>query len=118
MPALPSSYLRTHRKRSSFSQDEVAFLLGCQSGTRISRYENLDRKPPLETALAYEAIFRVPARELFAELYQKVEKKTISRAQLLAEKLISAKPMRTTSRKLAVLRAISSGEPAPGTKRL
>ena len=60
------NYLRTHRKRAGLSQDEVAFLLGCRSGAKVSRYERLARRLSLETAFAYEALFGVPARELFA----------------------------------------------------
>jgi len=35
------NYLRTYRKRNSLSQDEMAFLLGCQSGTKVSRMSDL-----------------------------------------------------------------------------
>ena len=103
MSAPLQSYLRTYRKRSGFSQDEIAFLLGNQSGAKVSRYERRARRPLLETALAYEAVFQVPAKELFAGLYQKVEKRTRKRAQLLAEKLGTAKPQRSTARKLRML---------------
>ena len=48
------NYLRTYRKRSGLSQDEVAFLLGCQTGAKVSRYEPFARKPSLETLFAYE----------------------------------------------------------------
>ena len=71
------NYLRTYRKRSGLSQDEVAFLLGCQNGTKVSRYERFARKPSLETLFAYEVVFGASARELFAGAYQKVEKKTL-----------------------------------------
>ena len=66
------NYLRTYRKRSGLSQDEVAYLLGCQNGTKVSRYERFARKPSLETLFAYEVVFGAPARELFAGVYQKV----------------------------------------------
>jgi transcriptional regulator with XRE-family HTH domain len=79
------NYLRTYRKRSGLSQDEVAFLSGCQTGTKVSRYE------------------------LFAGAYQKVEKKIINRAQLLARKLNRATPNRMATRKLEILQAITSG---------
>ena len=67
MPGKPlSNYLRTFRKRSGLSQDDVAFLLGVQSGAEVSRHETFKRVPTLKTALSYEAIFGVPVRELFA----------------------------------------------------
>ena len=117
MSAPLQNYLRTYRRRSRFSQEEVALLLGSRSGTRVSRYEQRVRKPTLETALAYEAIFQVPVRELFAGLYQKVERETAARAEELAERLVSANTVRVSSRKLASLRAISSGQPVSYAKR-
>jgi|SRR5579862_41400 len=106
MSAPLQSYLRTYRKRSGFSQDEIAFLLGHQSGTKVSRYERRARRPLLETALAYEAVFKIPSRELFAGLYHKVEKRTRDRARLLAKKLGTAQPERSASRKLKLLNSL------------
>jgi transcriptional regulator with XRE-family HTH domain len=103
------SYLRTYRKRSGLSQDEVAFLLGCQTGTKVSRYERSSRKPSLETILGYVVVFGAPARDLFAGAYQKVERKILHRAQLLTRKLNRATPDRMATRKLQILKAITSG---------
>jgi transcriptional regulator with XRE-family HTH domain len=103
------NYLRTYRKQSGLSQDEVAFLLGCQNGTKVSRYERFARKPSLETLFAYEVVFGAPARELFAGTYQKVEKRISNRAQLLTRKLNRATPTSMATRKLEILQAITSG---------
>jgi transcriptional regulator with XRE-family HTH domain len=103
------NYLRTYRKRSGLSQDEVAFLLGCRTGTKISRYERSARRPNLETLFAYEVMFGAPARELFAGVYQKVERTTQTRAQLLTRKLSRATPTPMATRKLHILEAITSG---------
>ena len=103
------NYLRTYRKQSGLSQDEVAYLLGCQNGTKVSRYERFARKPSLETLFAYEVVFGAPARELFAGAYQKVEKKMSKRAQLLARKISRATPNSMATRKLQILKAITSG---------
>jgi DNA-binding XRE family transcriptional regulator len=46
------NYLVMYRKRAGFSQDEVAYLLGAQSGSMNCRYERFKRKPSLEAALA------------------------------------------------------------------
>jgi transcriptional regulator with XRE-family HTH domain len=109
MPHKLQNYLRTYRKRSSLSQDEVAFLLGCESGTKVSRYERSARKPSLETILAYVVVFGAPGRELFAGTYEKVEKRILKRAQLLTRKINRATPNAMATRKLQILRAITSG---------
>ena len=45
--------------------------------------------PDLETALAYEAIYKQPVSELFAGLYQKVERDVADRAKVLASTSIA-----------------------------
>jgi len=84
--------------------------LGCQSGTKVSRYERFNRNPSLETAFAYEAVFGTPARELFAGIFQKVERKTLKRAQLLAQKLSGGKQDRMAMRKLEALKGVIGGQ--------
>lgn len=86
MSSLPN-YLRTNRKQFSLTQEEVAFLLGLKGmdkGGKVSRDENYSRTPTLETALAYEAIYGKPVRELFAGLYEEVAREVSSRAKLLS----------------------------------
>jgi len=102
------NYLRTHRKRAGLSQDEVAYLLGCRSGAKVSRYERLARRPSLETAFAYEAVFGVPARELFAGIFEKVEREVVKRARVLAGKLGAKETDRTMRRKLERLQAMTT----------
>ena len=80
------NYLVSNRKRLSLSQDEVAFLLGTQSGSKVSRYEHFASNPTLETALAFEVIFQRSASELFGGLYQKIEQEVMERAKVLAER--------------------------------
>ena len=98
MAQLPN-YLRSNRKRLALSQDEVAFLLGTQSGAKVCRYERFTREPSLGTALAYEAIFKRSVSELFPGLYQRVEREVAARARALAEKTDRRKPTRQTARK-------------------
>jgi transcriptional regulator with XRE-family HTH domain len=102
------SYLRTHRKRGGLTQDETAFLLGFQSGTKISRFERLARRPNLETALACQVVFGVPAHELFPGVFAEVENTVIERARLLSEQLQTQRgAARSVARhKLAILKAI------------
>lgn len=84
--------------------------MGCKSGTKVSRYERFNRNPSLETAFAYEAVFGTSARELFAGVYQKVERKILKRAQLLARKLSEGKQDRIATRKLEMLKGMIGGQ--------
>jgi transcriptional regulator with XRE-family HTH domain len=81
------NYLRTHRKQSGLTQEEVAFLLGWEDGGQVSRYEKRHRLPPLETALACEAVFGVPVSELFAGVREEIVKDIEKRRAELKHRL-------------------------------
>ena len=110
-PQLPN-YLKANRKRLALSQDEVAFLLGTRSGAKVCRYERFVREPSLETALAYEAIFKRSVSELFGGLYQKVERDVSERAKLLAEKT-DLKTNRQATRKREALTELATVQFTP-----
>lgn len=81
--------MRTNRKQFALSQDEVAFLLGIKGldkGGKVSRDESYSRVPTLEFALAYEAMYGKPVRELFAGLYEQIAPEVSSRAKILSYK--------------------------------
>jgi transcriptional regulator with XRE-family HTH domain len=98
------NYLRTHRKHSGLTQQEVTFLLGCENGAQVSRYEKRRRLPPLETALACEAIFGVPIAELFAGVQVRVgkdtEKRRLESRTRLQSKTANARNARMISHRL------------------
>lgn len=95
------NYLKTHRKYSGLTQCDIAFLLGNSDGAQLSRYEKHHRIPPLETALAFEAIFKVPVAELFAGLHDSARSGVERRLHQLALGLRqSCSPDGEVSRKL------------------
>lgn len=100
-------YLKTYRRRYGLSQRDLAYLLGCESPAKAARYENGDRVPTLKTVLAYEYIFKVPVTELFAGIYQEVEKEIPKRAAQLHSKLEEAPSNRKTKRKMDFLRVVA-----------
>ena len=102
------NYLRTCRKKSYLSQDEVAFLLGCRSGAKVSKYEKFHRKPVLETALAYEILLNKPIGKLFPGICSKIEHDVIKRARVLARRLQDEKPTRVIKKKLGTLNELTS----------
>lgn len=106
-----TNYLRAERKRLGLSQDEVAFLLGCRDGGKLSRYERFQRAPNLETAAALELIFGVPVRDLFAGVYEDSGRIVRRRSQMLARRLKRRAEART---KLKRVRAIA--DRAKGTE--
>jgi len=82
-----TNYLRTNRNRLGLSQEEVAFLLGFKGpdkGVKVCRDEKFARVPNLQTALAYEVMYGKPVRELFAGLYEQIEKEVAERAKILS----------------------------------
>jgi transcriptional regulator with XRE-family HTH domain len=82
-----TNYLRTNRKRLDLTQEEVAFLLGFKGedkGIKVCRDEHFTREPSLQMALAYEAIYGRPVRELFAGRFEQIEKEVAERAKVLA----------------------------------
>src|SRR6266540_1146707 len=99
------NYLRKYRKRTGLSQEEVAFLSGCQAGVKFSRYERFLRQPTLENAVACEIAFGVPLRVLFAGKYQKVDKLALTRAPLQAQNLAAAGITEAAAQKLEALQA-------------
>ena len=102
------NHLRAHRKRLGLSQDDVAFLLGVESGAKVCRYERFARVPSLEAALAYVAIFQRPLRELFSGHYQRIEKEVAKRARDLIKKTHQQKPSRRKGQKGKALTDIAS----------
>ena len=80
-------------------------LLGCRDGGKVSRYERFHREPNLRTALAYEVIFNVPVRELFAGASQKVERKTLRKIGLLGRRLSRREQTHQIAHKLEALAA-------------
>ena len=87
-----SNYLKMFRKRSGLSQKELARLLGCSSGSKVSRYETGKRRPSFETLLAYQIAFRVGLDALFEGEHQRVRDSVHKRAAGLSRHL-DGKPL-------------------------
>jgi transcriptional regulator with XRE-family HTH domain len=104
------NYLRTHRKRLGLSQDDVAYLLGAESGAKTSRYERFAREPGFRTALACEAVFQKPIRELFAGLYEQIEREVAERARKLALRTGQMKFGKHNARKCETLERIAASK--------
>ena len=108
------NYLKTYRRKSGLTQREVAYLLGWKNGAQLSRYEKRHTLPPLRTALAYEAIFKIPVAGLFAGVRNSVGRDVVTRVDELVaglqEKNEKGRPRRLTTRKLCWLSETHSRE--------
>ncbi len=103
MMALLSSYVRMFRKRSGLAQHEVAVLLGCKHGSKVSRYERGERRPALATIIAYELVFHANLRALFAGEFARIAPEVKRRAQKLSRHLDAQPFTPSVKRKLDFL---------------
>lgn len=97
------NYLRTFRKRSGLSQAEVAFLLGCEHGTKISRYERHQRIPNLKTVLALEMVYNTMSKHLFEGIYHEIAYQVKNRAAILHKEIRKKERSPTMLHKLRCL---------------
>ena len=81
------SYLRSHRRRWGLTQSDLAYLLGLESGTMVSRMERLVREPGPMAVVACRILFGVSPREMFPKHYSDTEEAVMQRAYSLYELL-------------------------------
>jgi DNA-binding XRE family transcriptional regulator len=79
----PISLFRSSRRRSSMTQDDVAFLVGLRAASQVSRHESGEREPDLRLALGYKLIFNATVHELLPHIYLDVAQQISSRARTL-----------------------------------
>ena len=94
--------------KTALSQDDVAFLLGLESGANVSRHETGARVPDLVRALAYAALYQTQVEVLYREEHRQVEADISSRAGVLAERVRKEAPSPLRERKLSVLRDLAA----------
>jgi len=75
-----ANYLSLYRKRSGLSQKEVGLLLGYRDGEMIGYYERSQRPPNIAVAFGYEALFGATPRDLFPDMYERVEHLIVTNA--------------------------------------
>lgn len=104
-----ASHIRMHRKRSGLTLRELARLVGHRSVGKVSRHERGLTIPTLPVAISYEAIFRVPIRELFPGVHETAAKNAEARLEdlelSLGRKSAKARDADVTARKLEFISA-------------
>ena len=105
--ALPN-YIRLYREQNCLSQDELAFLLGGESGSKIARYEGNRRVPPLQTALELAAALDTSVEELFLGHTEDARDDVKHRARVLLERLEQREPSPKTLRAWQLVDALAN----------
>lgn len=82
----------------------------------VSRYERFRREPTLSTVFALEAVFGKPARELFAGVYERAERRAAERAAELLDRLGARASDVRISRKVALLSRLAVNAEHAGKK--
>jgi len=112
--------IRTKRKLSGLTQNEVGYILGSRSPASVSKHERSTAVPDLAIALGYEIIFGEPVSALFGELYRAIGESVERRVKILREELekTSAKGKRgaLTARKVEFLCMWLDPDPAAPAK--
>jgi DNA-binding XRE family transcriptional regulator len=99
------TYLRPFRRRWGLTQKELAFLIGAESQTTVSRLEQLKRLPSLAAGIACLVVFDTSAPEMFPGLFADVQKAVLVRAAELYDEL-QGNPSPATRTKLDFLEKI------------
>lgn len=110
MPKPLRTYLRTKRKKSGLSLEELAFLLGVRHTAKVSRYERLARTPTLKNLFALQIVYGELMHDLFPGIFEDVRSTIIRRAEALAADVKKRRKTPQAKRKLAALEAIIRGE--------
>lgn len=107
------SYVRTYRKKSGLTQNELATLMGHKNAARISSHERGVTLPSLTVALHYEALFRIPVSELFPSVYETatrtIETRLAEMESSFAKKSAKDPDANATARKLQFIWARKTG---------
>jgi len=99
-----------YRRRTGLSQEDVSYLLGVVCGTNVSRHEVGGRIPVLETALAYEIIFRASVRDLYEGDFRRIESLIRRRAEGLSAFLARKPKTAQRDQKIRFLQRLISAE--------
>lgn len=105
-----SNQLRRHRRRTGFTHDDVAYLLGGMCGSTVGRHERCERLPILKTALMYEFIFDATVRELYEGIFAEVQERVRARARTLCRSLEKQEASPSRDHRLRVLRRLLRDE--------
>jgi transcriptional regulator with XRE-family HTH domain len=97
------NFLRTYRKKTELSIDNISFLLSMPDSTYLSRCERGKRKPTLEIILTYQIIFQASTDNLFEEQTRRTLNKISENIIPLIEYLSKQKKTKRGKERIAFL---------------
>lgn len=98
--------LRTYRKKTELSIEDVSRLLNMQDSSTLSRCERGYRKPNLEIIFTYHILFAVSVDKLFENEMKNTLKKIAVNIDPLIEDLIKQDMSRKVESKIAFLKSL------------
>lgn len=104
------TYLRTFRKRSGYTQDELSFLFGMASDQAVSRLERRRAEPSARILIAGEVIFGARPQDLFPAFCNEVRSDVFERAAILRGLLLRKRASAVRDRKLAALALVAGAD--------
>ena len=99
MSRLPN-YLRTHRRISRLTQEELAFLFGYVDQSIVGRLERDERSITLSVAHSCHLLFDIDPRDIFPAFFAGVEDNLYRRLGELSDRLLKDLPTQLTATKL------------------
>jgi transcriptional regulator with XRE-family HTH domain len=97
------NYLSKFRKRTDITQSDIGFLLNMPDNVTICRYEQGERKPPVEMVLLYHLLFDVPMQSLFEIQKDNLNEDLIVRIRQLINELKQHAPSQRIRSRIAFL---------------
>jgi transcriptional regulator with XRE-family HTH domain len=116
------NYLQVLRRKSGFSQRELALVLGIVTESQLSRHERSVSAPGLLALLAYETLFRKPVSEIFPGIHRTVstgiEDRLVHLEQLLQGSSVRGHKAAAIARKLEFMWERRNVEPSHASETL
>jgi DNA-binding XRE family transcriptional regulator len=98
--------LRTYRKKTELSIEDVSQLLDMQDSSTLSRCERGCRKPNLEIIFTYHLLFEVSIEKLFENEMKDIYMKISKNVDPLLEELGQLKLSRRVEARISFLNAL------------
>ncbi len=100
--------LRTFRKKTELTLEDISQLLGMPYGSALSRCERGQKKPDLEILFAYHILFSASFEELFPEETERIKRKIAKNTRCLLKTLEGLEKTRKNQAKIDFLRSLKT----------